>query len=453
MRVQARMRWNHIVPLPRNATRVVRLRTCLPETRRKALTTMAGGHDIGRRFNPYREHNHDRDGAQRGPRRSGRNRADDSVCIASFPVYPLEKWHTRCAPYQQPKELGYFSYDEHRGMHWMSDKELNWYYEPDLADCDLNDGFPHRYITRAPVAERLDALLSSLQKINRKAEAELMPTVTPRFCTWRGIMTRILCTPYSKDEWELGVTLFKGTIYMEEHESEEKRLSAFGGSDRDKLMSYYGYKFESLSTIDKPPSQLKGPGDEALQKRKTAVVNTNIQFCSVFKTKLGSNSLVLGAEVDCLVNDQKPLENPQSAYAELKTNRIISTPNQQRSFERHKLLKIWAQSFLPGIPKVIIGYRTDDGHIRSVEHLKTMEIPRMVRGKQANIWDATVCLNFANGFLDWLTRAVTEDDPDVVYTVRFAKPFQEVQITEKIRVDPVSGSGSSEASFIPVWFR
>lgn len=89
---------------------------------------------------------------------------------------------------------------------------------------------------------------------------------------------------------------------MEEHESEEKRLSAFGGSDRDKLMSYYGYKFESLSTIDKPPSQLKGPGDEALQKRKTAVVNTNIQFCSVFKTKLGSNSLVLGAEVDCLVN-------------------------------------------------------------------------------------------------------------------------------------------------------
>lgn len=91
----------------------------------------------------------------------------------------------------------------------------------------------------------------------------------------------------------------QGTIYLEEHEQPER--NRYGENDQAKLMTYWGYKFETLCTIDKPPSELTGPDDEALQSRKTDVCNTNVQYCSVFRTKLGKNSLVMGGEVDCLV--------------------------------------------------------------------------------------------------------------------------------------------------------
>ena len=51
------------------------------------------------------------------------------------------------------------------------------------------------------------------------------------------------------------------------------------------------------------------------------------------------------------------------------------------NFARHKLLKFWAQSFLVGTPTIICGFRDDDGYVKSVQTFKTLDIPRMVRGK------------------------------------------------------------------------
>ena len=45
---------------------------------------------------------------------------------------------------------------------------------------------------------------------------------------------------------------------------------------------------------------------------------------------------------------------------------------------RFKLLKWWAQSFLVGVPKIVCGFRDDDGNVTSLEHFKTIEIPREV---------------------------------------------------------------------------
>lgn len=49
------------------------------------------------------------------------------------------------------------------------------------------------------------------------------------------------------------------------------------------------------------------------------------------------------------------------------------------SFFSFKLLKFWAQSFLIGVPKVICGFRDDDGVLSHLETFKTLEIPRKVR--------------------------------------------------------------------------
>jgi RAT1-interacting protein len=46
---------------------------------------------------------------------------------------------------------------------------------------------------------------------------------------------------------------------------------------------------------------------------------------------------------------------------ELKTNKIINTEKEQFGFERYKLLKFWAQSFIIGIPEVVVGFRDHAG--------------------------------------------------------------------------------------------
>lgn len=59
-------------------------------------------------------------------------------------------------------------------------------------------------------------------------------------------------------------------------------------------MSYWGYKFENLSTYSKPAEELK----EELN-RTECIVNTKEEYCSIYKTRVGNYKLILGAEVDC----------------------------------------------------------------------------------------------------------------------------------------------------------
>lgn len=45
-------------------------------------------------------------------------------------------------------------------------------------------------------------------------------------------------------------------------------------------------------------------------------------------------------------------------------------------------MKFWAQSFLIGTPSVLCGFRDNDGYVRKIQKLKTLDMPRMVRGQQ-----------------------------------------------------------------------
>jgi RAT1-interacting protein len=62
-------------------------------------------------------------------------------------------------------------------------------------------------------------------------------------------------------------------------------------------MCYWGYKFETLSTVSKPPKD--GVDDQELADRILEGADTNVQYCVAVKTTLGKNSLIMGAEVDC----------------------------------------------------------------------------------------------------------------------------------------------------------
>ena len=68
-------------------------------------------------------------------------------------------------------------------------------------------------------------------------------------------------------------------------------------------------------------------------------------------------------------------------------------------YER-KLLKFWVQSFLLGVPKIIVGFRSHNGILQRLEELETKNIPGIVKKQGKGTWDGNLCINFAAAFLD-----------------------------------------------------
>lgn len=85
-------------------------------------------------------------------------------------------------------------------------------------------------------------------------------------------------------------------------------------------------------------------------------------------------------------------------WVELKTSAEMRNDRDRDNFER-KLLKFWVQSFLLGVPRIIVGFRSRDGVLQRVEDMDVASIPDTVarRGRQ---WDGNICTNFAASFLE-----------------------------------------------------
>lgn len=83
---------------------------------------------------------------------------------------------------------------------------------------------------------------------------------------------------------------------------------------------------------------------------------------------------------------------------ELKTSAEFRNDRDKDNFDR-KLMKYWIQSFLLGVPKVIVGFRSRDGILTRIEELDVASMPGTVarRGRQ---WDGNVCINLAAEFLE-----------------------------------------------------
>ena len=58
-----------------------------------------------------------------------------------------------------------------------------------------------------------------------------------------------------------------------------------------------GYKFEELSTLQK---WWDDSTRQEIETRNENIVDNIQQYCSIVKTQLGSSSIIMGGEVDCL---------------------------------------------------------------------------------------------------------------------------------------------------------
>jgi len=60
-------------------------------------------------------------------------------------------------------------------------------------------------------------------------------------------------------------------------------------------MTYWGYKFETLSLI---PDTLDATPRDFIESRDDHIVNNKAEYCSVVRTGIGKTELVIGGEVD-----------------------------------------------------------------------------------------------------------------------------------------------------------
>lgn len=246
-----------------------------------------------------------------------------------------------------------------------------------------------------------------------------------------------MTVPFSHlDEWEMNATSFQGTIFIEENHAkklESRQRQNHSGPQRGNMsqdmMSFWGYKFEALALMPDPWSETSR---EYIEGRADAVVSNYAQYCSIVRTGFGKTKLVIAGEVDA-VEAYKPEDNSQPInWIELKTTAEVANDRDLVKLER-KLLKFWAQSFLLGVPKIVVGYRSPQGILQRLEEIDTQTIPeRVLRGRR--MWDGQTCINFTAAFLEWLKSTITGDG-----TWRIRKR-EKVPVLEVFKVEE-SGTG------------
>ncbi|KAK1799435.1 hypothetical protein P4O66_007664 [Electrophorus voltai] len=340
----------------------------------------------------------------------------------SFPVY------------KQPVEVGFFSLDSERNF-FNDSRQLRYYVEPGKSpNFSLRDGYHDRFIKRDEgVKEGLDHMLRWILENRTKLQSKNSASscaLGVDFVTWRGHLTKLLTTPYETQEgWLLAASKFGGTIYISEVETEAARVNRESRTERHKEMMYWGFKFEQYICAD----DMNGVPDQG------GVVNTNEAFCTVVQTRLSDHKLLFSGEVDC--RDKDPRIPAPACYIELKTSAEICTPKQRSNFHRYKLLKWWAQSFLPGVPQIIAGFRDQDGIVVAVETFHISNISQLIKNEY-NCWKPTVCMNFCSDFLSFVKSVVKEDNPRLVHLFEW-EPHRDVMF---------SVHRDTQYTFLPDWY-
>lgn len=185
-----------------------------------------------------------------------------------------------------------------------------------------------------------------------------------------------------------------------------------------------GYKFENVSVLKKPWGECTR---EEIDTRDNEIVNNNEQYCSIVRTGIGSTSLILAGEVDCVMGNKPDNPNEPIPWVELKTSAepLNDNPRERQKFER-KLLKFWAQSFLLGVPKIIVGFRTPDGDLTRTAEFETQKLPGIVSRGQAS-WDGNVCINFTAAFTEFLKKTIGGQEG--VWRIKRSKSSREITVS------------------------
>ncbi|CBY01112.1 predicted protein [Plenodomus lingam JN3] len=212
--------------------------------------------------------------------------SDAPAEIYRFPVQPINRFRGAASSIKRPREVAHFSYDD---QHEYRDDEssINYYIPPPMG-VDLKEGFDSFRHYEEKEDPHLDSLLKAL--VAREKKDGEKKSLRADFVTWRGMMTKIMTAPFDHfAEFSMFATLHDGTIYLEEDFPSRAAERAAEGNrpparyqhpdqQSHEMMTYWGYKFETLALIPTPPSST--PREE-IEKHQRSTVSNHAQHCSI----------------------------------------------------------------------------------------------------------------------------------------------------------------------------
>jgi len=346
--------------------------------------------------------------------------------LGTLPSFPPSRFqHPMPVLFKEPLKLGEFSIDSQRRFHNDASAKKYFAYKDDGSKVSMDLKLGYDAFIKRDDAEKewIDFVLKWVVE----NDADLSTT---DFVCWRGLLTKLLVTPYENREgWIIAASRSGGrTIFMDDYDTEGRKFNKSRMTEEHKEMTFWGYKFEQYVT------SAKKDGEPDLN----SPVNNNEGYCRVVKSKLNEHSLIFAGEVDCFDECRQP-----PAYVELKTSRDYGRNQRLRdNFVKFKLLKFWAQSFLLGIPRITCGFRDDEGLVGRLEDFETLKIPHLARQVQDG-WSGDVCLKFMSSFLKEVKLRVSSSDPRDVILFHF-EPRRDIVIWECQR--------DSSYVFLPSWF-
>lgn len=328
---------------------------------------------------------------------------------------------------REPKEIGCFSLIGDR-EYVHSNRKMGYLVEPEPTsplDWDLNKGFAKRIPKSHSLVEKLDNLLrwvvDNLEKFSAPCDHGKPTGLHTDFVSYRGLLTVIMCSVYeTRENWMLGATKYKDTIYLCQYATEEAVRRNENQSAKEERMTSWGYKFEQYMIAGEPtgvPDTEEG-------------VNEKEEYCTIVRSRLNEvHSLLYGAEVDAvdhrLVEKKPDLVHSPRRYVELKTSRLVDGKRQETNMHKFKLVKWWAQSYLIGIPRVICGFRDDSGLVRKLEDYPLSRMTRL----GAEYWTPGDCLSFLEEFLTFVKKNVL-DGPQKVVLFEYNAAAKEIRCKE-----------------------
>lgn len=148
------------------------------------------------------------------------------------------------------------------------------------------------------------------------------------------------------------------------------------------------------------------------------------EFCCMFTTRLENTSILFGAEMDGIesstVVDLTKTNPNDLKFTELKVRMKPLNQRLANNFDRFKSRNWWCQSHLTNIPKIIVGFRTENG---IVDELKTINVESMPRMYEVTIH--LVCLGGLSTYIRFFFDAIFTRDVD--------PPWQSSNLFQAIR--------------------
>lgn len=103
------------------------------------------------------------------------------------------------------------------------------------------------------------------------------------------------------------------------------------------------------------------------------------------------------------------------------------------------------------LQEIFVGFRKPSGYLTTTQVFKTVQIPRLVRGKPS-AWDPNVCLAWGDRFLSFLRNTIKGGSRGDVWRIKFmAKTGVSAMLLDDVDVRDVEG-GEDRVGFLPRWY-